>query len=142
MEKEKAGKAGLCRTIAETAKKLFARKNIIDPEPGQKQQNMLNQKFLCLFKEYFLNEKMHSKLAHDKLQKFERMLEQGANPNLVWDPVPLLFHAVFHRDAAMVRLLLKHHADPNAKDQDGMALLAWSGNEPAMCSILIEHGAK
>src|SRR5271157_5663955 len=116
MEKEKTGKAGPFRKFVE---KLFARNKIIESEPGPKSQEKLNERFLSLFKEYYLNEKTRSKLAHEKLQKFEKMLEQGANPNLIWEPLPLLFHAAFHSDPAMVRLLLRHHADPNAKDRDG-----------------------
>jgi hypothetical protein len=143
MEKEKEVKAGLYRRFVETAKKLFARKNIIDSGPGQKQQEKLNERFLCLFKDYFLDAKTHSRLAHEKLQRFEKMLEQGADPNMEWEPLPLLFHAVFHSDPAMVRLLLKYHADPNAKDpKDGTTLLKWTGNEPEIRSILVEHGAK
>jgi hypothetical protein len=142
MEKEKAGKAGLCRKFFERARNLFSKNRIIDSEPGQRQQEKLDERFLCLFKEYFLDAKTHSRLAHEKLQKFEKMLELGANPNIMWDSLPLLFHAVFHNDPAMVRLLLKYHADPNAKDPDGTTLLKWTGNEPGIRSILLEHGAK
>jgi ankyrin repeat protein len=43
----------------------------------------------------------------------------------------------------MLRLLLKHGADPNSKDDDGTAVLAWAGNNDSrICTILREHGAK
>ncbi|KAL8369508.1 hypothetical protein RB595_000029 [Gaeumannomyces hyphopodioides] len=87
------------------------------------------------------------------------LLEHGASPNQLLDSTTgsggetttLLLHAVGARDHAFASLLLRHGADPNARDRDGRSPLMQalralpdpgSGQDPdALVRLLVEHGA-
>lgn len=71
----------------------------------------------------------------------EKYLEKGANPNL---PITKdsnnypLKSSIYKGDIEKVRLLLKYGADPNLNTPITSAI---SESQPAMVSLLIEHGA-
>lgn len=59
-------------------------------------------------------------------------------------PSNMLDQAVFLRDPAMIRYLVRHGADPNALDAQGLPLLAYAAmsNDAPTVRALIEAGAK
>ncbi|EJT82577.1 hypothetical protein GGTG_02550 [Gaeumannomyces tritici R3-111a-1] len=101
---------------------------------------------------------------NNSLDLVRALLEHGASPNQLLDSTTtgdggetLLLHAVGARDRAFAALLLRHGADPNARDRDGRSPLmqALRGAQPdagsnsgsgfddpdAMVRLLVEHGA-
>ncbi len=65
----------------------------------------------------------------------------AANPDCGADP--LLVQALRQKDAALVRAMLDHHADPNGPDQQGMPpLLLTQEGDTESIQTLLNHGAK
>jgi hypothetical protein len=83
--------------------------------------------------------------GHREIVQF--LLEHGADVHLAArnaQRVTALHAAVARRDVETVRMLLKHGADPNARQEKGFMPLheAAANGEEAIARLLIEHGAQ
>jgi ankyrin repeat protein len=80
----------------------------------------------------------------------KNLLEGGADPNEIFDGVPLLIHILTDYDIyeigspmEWVRLLVEHGADPNLHDDCYATPLFWAVHHDLdMVKYLIEHGAE
>lgn len=73
--------------------------------------------------------------------KFEKMLQDGHDPNGKYHGWPLLHHAVHLNLLEFVKLLLKYGADPNALDDNSSTALMLS-RVPIITAYLLANGGK
>lgn len=72
----------------------------------------------------------------------ELLLEQGEDAQAIdEDGIPILNFACFESSGVAVEPLLKHGADPNAKDSRGSTPLM-ATDSPDVAGLLIRHGAQ
>ncbi len=85
---------------------------------------------------------LFSAIQRGKAHEIERLLKDGANPNVVdADGIPALMAATLFSDTATVALLLKHGADPNRAAAGGATPLMWAAPNAAKARLLIAAGA-
>jgi ankyrin repeat protein len=83
-----------------------------------------------------------SALRQGDARRVERLLAEGANPEVVnEDGTPALMLATLYADADVVTLLLKRGANPNRTDPAGATALMWAAHDPAKVKALLAQGA-
>lgn len=87
---------------------------------------------------------LHAAVANSHLRAAELMLERGANPDTAdADGYTPLMHAAMNGDAPMVKLLLKHGADPAAQTaQDGRDAASMTHSEEVEALLSPADSAK
>jgi ankyrin repeat protein len=87
--------------------------------------------------------RMMDALRNGDRQAFARLLkENSAAVNLkgAGGATPLMYAALYG-DAAEVKELIEHGADPKASNDAGATALMWAIDDPAKARLLLEHGA-
>lgn len=84
-------------------------------------------------------------IEKNQIQDLEDILKKNFDPNTRdEDGRTLLFHAVINKNLQIVKLLLEHGADPNAKDyEDRLSPIITAGGHGTkeIIELLMEHGA-
>ncbi|MBM3785187.1 MAG: hypothetical protein FJW30_12555 [Acidobacteria bacterium] len=75
------------------------------------------------------------------LRRAEGLLRQGGLPQSGGNGLTPLMQAVIAGDAAMVRMVLRRSADPNAKGPSGLTALHAAVHDPEKTRLLLEAGA-
>lgn len=71
----------------------------------------------------FIDEPLYMAASNGDIAKVQTLLNLRANPNVDFEGTPALYSAAKEGHTEVVRLLLAHKADVNAKDD-------WTGNTP------------
>lgn len=90
-----------------------------------------------------VNQQLLEAVKKGDIKSVEAALKNGADVNARTNGLPILFHAVWRYDAAMIKLLLDNNVNVNAVDESGMSALmhvSFDGSRE-IAQLLISKGA-
>ncbi|WP_456393072.1 ankyrin repeat domain-containing protein [Nitratifractor sp.] len=91
-----------------------------------------------------LNLLLHASIQYHNHQALERLLASGIDANKPYRKISPLMRAVYRGDAASVRMLLRHGADPNVLGPNDLYTpLSWAASVKniALVKLLLDNGA-
>jgi len=81
---------------------------------------------------------------HSNAEMVSLLLDYGANPDAIWNRIHVVFEAASDGHPEIIRLLVEHGADVNAKDYEGKTVLLRPCvlSEPELVSLILSKGGE